>query len=274
MKLTRIIDKILNSLTWLFAGLALLALGFIIVHILMNGIPHLSRTLFAFRWTPDNVSMLPAIFNTLFIVVITLVLAVPLGIFTGIYLVEYTKKGSRLVKFIRTATELLAGIPSIVYGLFGMLFFVQFMGVGISVLAGSLTLSIMVLPLVIRTTEEALKTVAEGYREGSFALGAGKLRTIFRIVIPSAMPGIFAGVILAIGRIVGESAALILTTGTVPQMAGGLFNSGRTLSIHMWSLSGEGHHINQAYATAVVLLIFVFIINALSALVAKKLTKR
>ena len=274
MNRTKIADKLLLCLMRLFAALTLLVLLSIIAYILINGIPHLSLSLFEFTHTADNVSMFPSIVSTLLMVLITLTFAVPLGIATGIYLVEYTNKGNRFVAAIRTAAELLAGIPSIVYGLFGLLFFVEFLGLGISVLSGSLTLSIMVLPLVIRTTEEALKSVSDGYREGSFALGAGKLRTIFKIVLPAAMPGIFAGVILAIGRIIGESAALIFTAGTIAQIPENLMQSARTLSVHMWALSNEGYHVNETYATAVILLIIVFLINAVSTFVAGKIAKR
>ena len=274
MRKTKITDKILLCLTRFFAGLTLMILSLIILYILINGIPHLRPSLFALRYTADNASMFPSIISTLIIIMITMLFAVPLGIFTGIYLVEYTKKGSRFVTVVRSATELLAGIPSIVYGLFGLLFFVEFLKIGFSVLSGSLTLSIMVLPLIIRTTQEALKSVPDGYREGSFALGAGKLRTVFKVVLPSAMPGILAGVILAIGRVIGESAALIFTAGTIPQIPNSLLQSARTLSVHMWALSGEGHNTNEAYATAVILLVIVFIINAASAFVAKKIARR
>ena len=166
--------------------------------------------------------------------------------------------------------ETLSGIPSIVYGLFGMLCFVTTLGWNYSLLAGACTLSIMILPLILRTTEEALLSVPDSYREGSFGLGAGKLRTVFKIVLPAAIPGILSGVILAIGRIVGETAALVYTAGTVAGLAG-IKDSGRTLAIHMYVLSNEGLHKNEANATAVVLLIIVLGINALSGLVAKKL---
>jgi len=273
MNITKIQDRLFLGLTWFFAGVTLLTLVFIMLYILINGIPHLTPSLFEFRHTTENVSMFPSIVSTIMIVLLTLAFAVPLGVFTGIYLVEYVRRGNKLVTIIRSATNLLAGIPSIVYGLFGMLFFVDFMGLGFSLIAGSLTLSIMILPPIIRTTEEALKSVPDGFREGAFALGAGKLRAVFRIVLPSAMPGIFAGVILAIGRIVGESAALIFTAGTIAQIPDGLGQSVRTLTVHMWVLSGEGHHINEAYATAVVLLLTVLGINTISAIVAKKIGK-
>ena len=157
-------------------------------------------------------------------------------IFSAIFLVEYSGKGNKFVEVIRLTTETLSGIPSIVYGLFGMLFFVNTLDWGFSILAGAFTLSIMILPLIMRTTEEALKSVPDSYREGSFGLGAGKLRTVFRIVLPSAVPGILAGVILAIGRIVGETAALIYTAGSVAQIPKSVMGSGRTLAVHMYHL--------------------------------------
>jgi len=196
-----------------------------------------------------------------------------LGIFSAVYLTEYAKKGNKLVGVIRITAETLSGIPSIIYGLFGLLFFVGNLGMGYSILAGSLTLSIMILPLIIRTTEEALLAVPNSYREGSYALGAGKMRTVFQIVLPSAMPGILAGIILAIGRIVGESAALIYTAGTVADIPGDLLSSGRTLAVHMYALSTEGMHVDQAYATAVVLIVVVIIINWLSSISMKKFVK-
>lgn len=257
------------------AALATFAvLIFLIVYILTNGVPHLSWSLFEWEYTSKNVSMMPAIINTVIMTGLSLLVAAPLGIFTAIYLVEYAKRGNKLVSAIRLTAETLSGIPSIVYGLFGMLFFVTSLKWGYSLLAGALTLAIMILPLVIRTTEEALKSVPDSFREGSFGLGAGRLRTVFRIVLPSAVPGILAGVILAIGRIVGETAALMYTAGTVAEVPKNVMSSGRTLAVHMYSLSNEGLHTEQAYATAVVLLIVVFLINALSALIARRLTSK
>lgn len=218
--------------------------------------------------------MMPAIINTLSITAVALLIAVPFGIFSAIYLVEYAKRGSKLVELIRLTTETLSGIPSIVYGLFGYLMFVIALDWSYSLLAGTLTLAIMILPLIMRTTEEALKAVPDSFREGSFGLGAGKLRTVFRIVLPSAVPGILSGVILGIGRIVGETAALIYTAGTVTGVADGLFSSGRTLSVHMYALLSEGLYTDQAYATAVILLVVVIIINGISGLIAKKVTKK
>ena len=248
-------------------------LFFIIAYILARGIPYLKPSLFALEYTTENVSLLPAIITTLMMTVLALLISAPIGIFTGFYLVEYAKSGNKLVEIIRITTETLSGIPSIVYGLFGLLFFVTTLGWGFSIIAGAFTLAIMILPLIIRSTEEALLAVPDLLREASYGLGAGKLRTIFRIVLPSAMPGILAGIILAIGRIVGETAALIYTAGTVAKIPENLFASGRTLAIHMYVLSSEGLYTNQAYATAVVLLIVVIGINALSTTISKKLTK-
>lgn len=251
---------------------ALLTIGvlvFLVGYILIRGIPYLKPSLFAWNYTSENVSMLPAMVNTLFMTVLALVISIPFGVGAAIYLVEYAKKGNKLVGVVRITAETLSGIPSIIYGLFGMLFFVTALKWGYSMLAGAMTLAIMVLPTIMRTTEEALLCVPDSFREGSFGLGAGKLRTIFKIVLPSAIPGILSGIILAIGRIVGETAALIYTAGTVAGIAG-FFDSGRTLAIHMYSLSREGMHNNEAYATAVVLLVIVLIINGVSSLIAKK----
>lgn len=253
--------------------ITLFVMIYLIAYILMKGIPHINADLFAWEFNSKNVSMLPAIINTLIIVVLTLLMAVPIGIAAAIYLVEYAKKGSKLVRVIRLTTETLSGIPSIVFGLFGFLAFVLAAKWGYSMIAGILTLAIMVLPTIIRTSEEALIAVPDSFREGSFGLGAGKLRTIFVIVVPAAIPGILSGVILAIGRIVGESAALIFTAGSVAAVPNSLFDSTRTLAVHMYSLLSEGLYTNQAYATAVVLLVIVLIINAISTRVAKSVGK-
>jgi len=268
-KLSRLIRYMIKSSAIITFGV----LFFIIVYILFRGIPYLTPSLFALEYTTENVSLLPAIITTLMMTVLALLISAPIGIFTGFYLVEYARSGNKLVEIIRITTETLSGIPSIVYGLFGLLFFVTALGWSFSIIAGAFTLAIMILPLIIRSTEEALLAVPDLLREASYGLGAGKLRTIFRIVLPSAMHGILAGIILAIGRIVGETAALIYTAGTVAKIPENLFASGRTLAIHMYVLSSEGLYTNQAYATAVVLLIVVIGINALSTTISKKLTK-
>lgn len=266
-------SMILMFLVMLATFITFALLLFLIFYILINGIPYIKPSLFSLHYTSDNASVIPALINTVVMTLLSLLIAVPFGIFSAIFLVEYTGKGNKFIEVIRLTTETLSGIPSIVYGLFGMLFFVNTLKWGFSVLAGAFTLSIMILPLIMRQTEEALKAVPDSYREGSFGLGAGKLRTVFRIVLPSAVPGILAGVILAIGRIVGETAALIYTAGTVAQVPKNVLGSGRTLAIHMYMLSSEGLYMNQAYATAVILLVLVVAINTLSGVVAKKLTK-
>lgn len=255
------------------AILTFLVLIFLIVYILVHGVPYLKPSLFSLHYTSENASLMPALINTVIMTGLSLLIAVPLGIFAAIFLVEYAKRGNKFMGVIRLTTETLSGIPSIVYGLFGMLFFVNTLGWGFSLLAGAFTLSIMILPLIMRQTEESLKSVPDSYREGSFGLGAGKLRTVFRIVLPSAVPGILAGVILAIGRIVGENAALMYTAGTVAKVPSGVMGSGRTLAVHMYNLASEGLYMDQAYATAVVLLVLVVGINTLSGVIAKRLTK-
>ena len=259
---------ILLLLVLIAAALTVVTLLFLVGYILISGIPYLKPSLFALHYNSDNVSMLPAIINTVEMVVVSLLFSVPFGVGAAIYMIEYARKGNKLVEVVRLTAETLTGIPSIIYGLFGMLFFNIALHWRYSMLSGAATLAIMVLPTIMRTTEEALLCVPDSFREGSFGLGAGKLRTIFKIVLPSAIPGILSGIILAIGRIVGETAALIYT-GTVANLAG-FFDSGRTLAIHMYSLSREGMHTNEAYATAVVLLIVVLIINGVSSLIAKK----
>ena len=266
-------SAVLALLVLLSAFLTFAVLLFLIAYILINGIPYISGDLFALEYNSDNVSLFPALVNTVAMTLLSLIIAVPLGIFSAIFLVEYAKRGNRFIGVIRLTTETLSGIPSIVYGLFGMLFFVTTLKWGLSLLAGAFTMAIMILPLVMRTTEEALKSVPDSFREGSFGLGAGKLRTIFRIVLPSAVPGILAGVILAIGRIVGETAALMYTSGTVAQIPKNVLGSGRTLALHMYVLANEGLHTDKAYATAVILLILVIGINMLSGVIAKKITK-
>ena len=264
---------IMMLLVLLGAIITFAVLIFLIIYILVHGVPYIKPSLFSFTYTSDNASLMPALVNTVTMTLLSLVVAGPLGIFAAIFLVEYAKRGNKFMGIIRLTTETLSGIPSIVYGLFGMLFFVNTLGWGFSLLAGAFTLAIMILPLIMRTTEEALKAVPDTFREGSFGLGAGKLRTVFRIVLPSAIPGILAGIILAIGRIVGETAALMYTAGTVANIPSSVMGSGRTLAVHMYNLASEGLYMDQAYATAVILLILVVGINALSSVIAKRLTK-
>ena len=274
MKRQKISAFLLRFAVYFAAIITVGALLFVVGYILVKGVPNLSFKMFEWRYTTENLSMLPALLNTILMTLLSLLIAVPLGVFAAIYLVEYAHRGSRLVRMIRMNAETLAGIPSIVYGLFGMLFFVTALKLGFSMLSGALTLSIMILPVVLRTSEEALMSVPDSFREGSFGLGAGRLRTVFRVVLPDAIPGILAGVILGVGRIVGETAALIYTAGTASDTVSGIMDSARTLSVHMYALSQEGLYINQTYATAVVLLVIVVCINALSASLARKFSRK
>lgn len=276
----------LKVLVYAAAAFTLSIVVFIILYILFKGVPQLiieiqnlfqgGDSLFQWKYNSNNVSLIPSVMNTLIMVAISLTISAVLGISTAIYLVEYAKTGNKFVEVIRITSETLSGIPSIIYGLFGMIFFVTYVGLGMTLLSGILTVSIMILPLIIRSTEEALKAVPVSYREASFGLGAAKLRTIVVIILPSAINGILAGVILAIGRVIGETAALLYTAGT--STSGGVAfdfvnTGGRTLSVHMYMLTSEGLHIDQAYATAAVLLVVVVGLNAISYALAKKLTK-
>jgi len=261
-------------LLWASAAITVLILLYIVGFILVRGVPHLTPSLFSLRYTTENQSLFPALVTTVLMVVLTLLIAVPFGVFTAIYLIEYASRGNRTVRIIRMTTETLAGIPSIVFGLFGYLFFANWLGWGKSILAGCFTLAIMILPIIIRTTEESLKSIPDSYREGSFSLGAGRLRTVLRVTLPSAMPGIFAGIILGVGRVVGETAALIFTIGSVIKMPDSLFSQGRTLALHVLQLAGEGHYRNEAYATAVVLLVVVLGINALSSTIERRFRQK
>ena len=274
MKRQKISAFFLRFAVYLAAIITVGALLFVVGYILVKGVPNLSFKMFEWRYTTENLSMLPALLNTILMTLLSLLIAVPLGVFAAIYLVEYAHRGSRLVRLVRMNAETLAGIPSIVYGLFGMLFFVTALKLGFSMLSGALTLSIMILPVVLRTSEEALISVPDSFREGSFGLGAGRLRTVFRVVLPDAIPGILAGIILGVGRIVGETAALIYTAGTASDTVSGIMDSARTLSVHMYALSQEGLSVNQTYATAVVLLVIVVCINALSASLARKFSRK
>lgn len=266
-------SKVLGITVWLAAGVNILSLVSLIGYILAQGIPYLGWELFALEYTTQNVSLFPALVDTILMVVVALSLAAPIGIGAAIYFVEYAKKGNKFVSIMDMTTDTLAGIPSVVYGLFGLLFFVIYLQMGYSLLAGACTVAIMILPVIIRTTEEALQAVPISYREGSYALGANKLRTVLVVVLPAAVPGILAGIILSIGRIMGETAALVYTAGTVAQLPEDLFSSGRSLAVHLYVLASEGLFMEQAFATAVVLVIITVIINGASTWMAGKLMR-
>lgn len=273
LRTNEIKSNIIKFFIYLMSIITIGVLFYLIIYMLVNGIPHLKPSMFANKYTSNNVSMMPAIKTTIMLVILTLIIASPIGIFTAIYLSEYSKSNSKIVVLIRLATETLSGIPSIVYGLFGMILFVMRLKLRYSLISGVLTMFIMVLPLIIRASEQALISIDDELRAGSYALGAGKLYTIRKVLLPVAMPGIMAGVILSIGRVVGETAALMFTLGTDPRVPSNLLQSGRSLALHMYVLSSEGFHVEESYATGVVLVILVLIINIVSNLIGKKLTK-
>lgn len=268
------LSAVLRVLVWASAFITVGVFLLLVGYILIKGVPNLKPELFTWTYTSDNVSMMPSIINTILMTALSLLMAAPLGVFAAIYLVEYARRGNKLVSLVGVTAETLSGIPSIVYGLFGMLFFLVQLRWGYSLLSGACTMAIMILPLIMRTTQEALIAVPDSYREGSFGLGAGRLRTVFCAVLPSAVPGILSGVILAVGRVVSETAALLYTAGSTAKLPGSVFDSTRTLAMHMYVLSSEGLHINEAYATAAVLLIVVVLINACSNFLAGKVENR
>lgn len=271
----KIISFILKSAVWLCGILTVGILTYILLFILLRGIPKINMDFLFGEYNSDTLSAFSSIVTTVEMIVISLLISVPIGVFCAIYLTEYAKRGSKTVKVIRLAVDTLAGIPSIVFGLFGMILFVKLLGFRASVLSGICTLSIMILPVIISSSEEAIKTVPDMYREGSLGLGAGRLRTVFKIVLPTAMPGILSGVILAIGRIVGETAALIFTSGTnvLKNPTFDLMASQRTLAIHMYMLASEGlpHSKEMAFATGSILIIIVFLVNYTTTLLAGRL---
>ena len=274
MSKTRKIEAVLwRLLVNLAAILTMAVLLFIVIYILVKGIPNLSLGLFSLHYTTDNQSLMPSLLHTIELTIMGLLLAVPLGVFAAVFMNEYAKKGSKLVALTGITSETLTGIPSIVYGLFGLLFFVEACHLRKTLISGALTIAIMVLPTILRTTQEALLAVPDTFREASYGLGAGKLRTVFKVILPTAMPGILSGIILAIGRVVGEAAALIYTAGTITDKFAAPLDSGRTLAVHMYLLSNEGLYTDQAYATAVVLLILVLLLNLGSKAVANRITK-
>lgn len=271
------LEKVYKVFGYVSVSIATFSLLAIVGFILVKGIPYInSEFLFSDFTYGGAVTIFPSIVATIMLVFLCIVIALPIGIMTAIYLNEYTKRGNKLVKIIRSAVEILSGIPSIVYGLFGMIFFCGVLNLGTSILAGALTVSIMLLPTIVRATEESLKAVPDSYREGSLALGAGKLRTIIKVVLPSALPGIMSAVILSIGRVVSESAPLVFTMGASlkPLPKNGFLSGGTSLAVALYKLAGEGLHVNEAYATACVLIFIVLVLNALSSLIEKLLSKK
>lgn len=278
LKKRKIISIMLKSAVWFCGILTVGILVYILLFILMRGIPNINMEFLFGEYNSETLSAFSSIVTTIEMIAISLAAAVPIGVFCAIYLTEYAKRGNRAVKVIRLAVDTLAGIPSIVYGLFGMILFVNLLGFRASILSGICTISIMILPVVISSSEEAIKSVPDMYREGSLGLGATRLRTVFKIVLPAAMPGILSGVILAIGRIVGETAALIFTSGTnvLKNPTLDLFASQRTLAIHMYMLASEGlpHSKDMAFATGAILILIVFLVNFAATKLANRLGRQ
>jgi phosphate transport system permease protein len=273
----KVIIQIKTILCYVCTIVAVTALITIVVFIFVKGVPNITWDLISRNFSyGEDPTIMPSIVVTIMLIALSMVIALPLGICTAVFLSEYTKKGNKFIKIIRGALEILSGIPSIVYGLFGMVFFCVMLKLGTSVLAGSLTVAIMIIPVICRSTEESLKMVPQSYREGSFALGAGKARTIFKVVIPSAMPGILAATILAVGRVISESAPLMFTMGAslkgVPRT--GYLGSGTSLAVALYILAGEGLYIKEAYATACVLILIILTLNILSTLLVSRLQKK
>lgn len=275
----RVSDRVLKALIFLSAGITVLLLAGILIYIVMRGFPNLS---WEFLSTAPSAlkkrfGILPSIINTLYMIIITLVISTPIGVGAAIYLTEYAKQG-RLIRLIEFTIETLAGIPSIIYGLFGAIFFGTLLQLGYSILSGAFTLTIMVLPLIIRTTEEALKTVPESYREGALGMGATKWYMIRTVILPSSLPGIITAVILSIGRIVGESAALLYTAGSVTNLPANWLthptSSGATLTVQMYFAVSEGRYIEQGFGIALVLMVIVLLINGLTKVLANRATNK
>lgn len=268
---SRISEKLFFTLLWIAVIITVVVLVAIVGHVLLNGLKHISLEFL----TEDPKSMGKAggifsvIISTIYLALFSLVIAVPIGVSAAIYLTEYAKEGP-IIKLIRFGTEALAGIPSIIYGLFGFVFFVVTLKFKYSIVSGGLTLTLMILPTIIRTSEEAVKTVPRSYREGSLALGATKWQTIYKVVLPAAVPGILTGVILGIGRVVGETAAVIYTAGSSLGLPDSIWRPGRTMAVHLYILASEGLSKENMYATATVLIITVFIIN----FIANRLIRR
>lgn len=272
-KLNKIKDHLLRGVLWFSSLLTIVILVTIIGYIFVKGYKLINFDFIFGDYSPTGGGGIwPMIVTTIYTIVISLLIATPIGIFAAVYLQEYAKQG-RLVRIIRFATESLTGIPSIIYGLFGAVFFVATLKFGMSIIAASLTLTIIILPVVIRTTEEALKTVPQSYREGSLALGTTKLQTLLKVILPSAVPGILSGIILSMGRIIGESAAIFLTAGTVAALPEGIFSSARTLTVHSYLVTQESGDIELASAIGIVLIVIILVLNLTATYISKKLNK-
>ncbi len=269
------VDNLLKALLWICGGIAVAFLALILIYVITRGIPYINWDFLTTAYRPGLGSngIRDIIVGTLAMVGLTLVIAVPIGVLAAIYMGEYAKKG-KVLTTIRFCVESLAGIPSILYGLFGYTFFAIQLAFGFSLLSSALTLAIMVLPVIIRSTEEALFTVPDSYREGSLALGASKLTTLFRVILPSAIPGILSAIILSMGRVMGETAAVYYTAGTMARVPSSVFSSTRSLAVHLYLLVKEGLESGDAFATATILIVIVVGLNALANFIAKRLSRK
>lgn len=263
MRLTPVVaQRVAVSLMWVLAGITVGVLLFIIVFILWRGLPQVSWEFLSEppRSMGREGGIFPMIVTTAYVTGLAVLIAAPIGLGTAIYLTEYTREG-RLTAVIRFGADCLAGIPSIIFGLFGFVFFVISLGMGLSVLSGALTLALMVLPTIIRTSEEAIRAVPRAFREVSYGLGSTRWQMVTRVVLRSALPGITTGIVLAVGRSISETAAVMLTAGSALGMPQSIFSSGRTLSLHFYVLSREGISMSKAYATAAILIVVILAIN-------------
>ncbi|MBE6053209.1 MAG: phosphate ABC transporter permease PstA [Clostridium sartagoforme] len=266
-------ENLYKVLLWVSAAVTVGVLVLILGFIFLKGYKLINIDFITKNYSASgDGGILPMIVSTLYTVFISIIVATPIGILAAIYMTEYAKQG-KLIKIIRFATESLSGIPSIVYGLFGSIFFVVALKLGYSLLAGSLTVAIIILPVIIRTTEEALKSVPPSYKEASLGLGATRFQTLYKVIVPSAVPGILVGVILSVGRVVGESAAILLTAGTVAKMPKGIMSSSRTLTVHSYLVTSESGNIEQAAAVGIVLIVIILVLNILAKLITKKFNK-
>ena len=269
---------VMKSLMYISTGFTALLVVFLVAYVLIKGIPNITWELLSTKpsYISGRIGILPDILNTLYIIMTTLMLILPLGVGASVYLTEYAQN-KKVVEIIEFTAETLSGIPSIIYGLVGMLFFCQFLGFKTSLLAGSMTLVIMNLPTIMRTTQESLKTVPQSYRDGAFGLGAGKWRVIRTVVLPNCVDGVITGCILSVGRILGESAALLFTAGFAHALNGifqGLANSGATLTVALYFYAKEQGEFGIAFAIAAILMVMTFLINLSATLVGKHFAKK
>jgi phosphate transport system permease protein len=271
----KIAQRVSFTLLWTAALITLGCLVFVLFFILKEGVPSISWEFLATypKAMGREGGIFPTIIGSIYLTALAILLAAPVGVGTAIYLTEYTHDGI-ITKIIRFATETLAGIPSIIFGLFGFAFLVTFLGFGFSLLSGAITLALMLLPTIIRTAEEAIKTVPDSYREGSLALGATKWVTIVKVVVPAALPGIVTGLVLSVGRAVGETAAVWLTVGGALRLPTSIMDSARPMTLHLYTLASEGLSLPRAYATASVLIISIWLINTVAGLIMARFSLR